>query len=121
MTTKSRNIILVSFLAFLALIISLSFVFSEEISQQKTVTPQITGGYLFNFDIKCVDSDGNVLKTVSQTGNGTAWSFAPPEIEGYTTTCESITRNDISNWFYPPSHYDRKASGSLTVVYTPSK
>lgn len=65
----------------------------------------ITGGYLFSFNVECVDESGKILKTQKFTGNGTLWSFEPPEVDGYTTTCASITRDDITNWRYPASHY----------------
>ena len=79
----------------------------------------ITGGYLFSFNVECVDESGNLLKTQKFTGNGTLWSFEPPEVDGYTTTCASITRDDITNWRYPASHYVREANGSIRVVYSP--
>lgn len=84
-----------------------------------TQSEGITGGYLFSFNVECVDESGNLLKTQKFTGNGTLWSFEPPEVDGYTTTCASITRDDITNWRYPASHYVREANGSIRVVYSP--
>ena len=69
--------------------------------------------------VECVDESGKILKTQKYTGNGTLWSFEPPEVDGYTTTCASITRDDITNWRYPASHYVREANGSIRVVYSP--
>lgn len=119
MTTKSRNIILISLIAFLALVVSLSIIFADEIQKQNdSPALEANGGYLFTFSIECVDTNGNLLKTDTMTGNGTAWSYAPPAIDGYSTTCKSISMRDITDWYYPPSNYDREATGTYIVVYT---
>ena len=103
-------------MAFLISVVSLSFVFTDSIPHN-TETPQITGGYLFSFDVRCVDEDGNLLKNVSFLENGTAWAVDVPEIDGFPPGCTSITRDMVTNWFYPPSHYARKATGSITIQY----
>jgi len=121
MTTKSSKFVLASLLAFIALVIVFSMAFSDRIAAQKTSAPQIGGGYLFNFNIECVDTDGNVLCTETLTGNGTAWSFATPVIEGYTADRVSIAKDDVTNWNFPASNYQREATGSCTVVYTLNK
>ena len=119
MTTKSRNIVLISLITFLIAVIVLSIVFGERIQSNDKPVYEANGGYLFTFNIECVDTSGNLLKTDTMTGNETGWSFAPPEIDGYETTCKKITRNDITDWFFPPSNYDREATGSYIVVYLP--
>lgn len=118
MSVKSQRIFTVGFIAFLAIIMVVSFLFADKLPHMKE--PEgITGGYLFTFQVQCVDEAGKTIATKSMTGNGTLWSFEPPELEGYTTECKSITRSDITNWSYPPSHYDREAHGSITVLYSP--
>lgn len=104
MTKKAQTIFTVCFVAFLISVVSLSFVFADSIPHN-TETPQITGGYLFSFDVRCVDEEGNLLKNVSFLENGTAWAVDAPEIDGFTPGCTSITRDMVTNWFYPPSHY----------------
>lgn len=116
MTKKAQTIFTVCVVAFLISVVSLSFVFADSI-QHNTETPQITGGYLFSFDVRCVDEEGNLLKNVSFLENGTAWAADVPEIDGFTPGCTSITRDMVTNWFYPPSHYARKATGSITIQY----
>lgn len=73
MTKKAQTIFTVCFVAFLISVVSLSFVFADSIPHN-TETPQITGGYLFSFDVRCVDEDGNLLKNVSFLENGTIGS-----------------------------------------------
>lgn len=116
MTKKAQTIFTVCFVAFLISVVSLSFVFADSIPHN-TETPQITGGYLFSFDVRCVDEEGNLLKNVSFLENGTAWAVDAPEIDGFTPGCTSITRDMVKNWNYPPSHYARKATGSITIQY----
>lgn len=90
MTKKAQTIFTVCFVAFLISVVSLSFVFADSIPHN-TETPQITGGYLFSFDVRCVDEDGNLLKNVSFLENGTAWAVDVPEIDGFTPGCTSIS------------------------------
>lgn len=94
MTKKAQTIFTVCFVAFLISVVSLSFVFADSIPHN-TETPQITGGYLFSFDVRCVDEDGNLLKNVSFLENGTAWAVDVPEIDGFTPGCTSITRDMV--------------------------
>ena len=108
----------VCFGLFLAVVVTVSLLFADKLPHA-TQPEGITGGYLFSFNVECVDESGNLLKTQKFTGNGTLWSFEPPEVDGYTTTCASITRDDITNWRYPASHYVREANGSIRVVYSP--
>ena len=116
MTKKAQTIFTVCFVAFLISVVSLSFVFADSISHN-TETPQITGGYLFSFDVRCVDEDGNLLKNVSFLENGTAWAVDVPEIDGFTPGSTSITRDMVKNRNYPASNYIRKATGSITIQY----
>ena len=116
MTKKAQTIFTVCFVAFLISVVSLSFVFTDSIPHN-TETPQITGGYLFSFDVRCVDEEGNLLKNVSFLENGTAWAVDVPEIDGFTPGCTSITRDMVTNWNYPASNYIRKATGSITIQY----
>ena len=89
MTKKAQTIFTVCFVAFLISVVSLSFVFADSIPHN-TETPQITGGYLFSFDVRCVDEDGNLLKNVSFLENGTAWAVDVPEIDGFTPGSETV-------------------------------
>lgn len=118
MSTKSQTVFAICFGLFLAVVVTVSLLFADRLPYA-TQPEGITGGYLFSFNVECVDESGNLLKTQKFTGNGTLWSFEPPEVDGYTTTCASITRDDITNWRYPASHYVREANGSIQVVYSP--
>ena len=118
MSNKSQTIFAVCFGLFLAVVVTVSLLFADRLPYA-TQPEGITGGYLFSFNVECVDESGKILKTQKYTGNGTLWSFEPPEVDGYTTTCASITRDDITNWRYPASHYVREANGSIRVVYSP--
>ncbi len=116
MEVKTQRIIGISLVVFCAIVITVSLCFGDRLP--KSPPPQgITHGYLFAFDVNCVDESGDLIKTVKMEGNGTLWSFEPPEIEGYTTERMSITRDDITNWSYPASNYIRKAGGSIVVQY----
>ena len=64
MTKKAQTIFTVCFVAFLISVVSLSFVFADSIPHN-TETPQITGGYLFSFDVRCVDED-NLENQIAQ-------------------------------------------------------
>ena len=118
MSTKSQTVFAVCFGLFLAVVVTVSLLFADKLPHA-TQPEGITGGYLFSFNVECANESGNLLKTQKFTGNGTLWSFEPPEVDGYTTTCASITRDDITNWRYPASHYVREANGSIRVVYSP--
>ena len=104
MSTKSQTVFAICFGLFLAVVVTVSLLFADKLPHA-TQPEGITGGYLFSFNVECVDESGKILKTQKFTGNGTLWSFEPPEVDGYTTTCASITRDDITNWRYPASHY----------------
>ena len=93
MSTKSQTVFAVCFGLFLAVVVTVSLLFADKLPHA-TQPEGITGGYLFSFNVECVDESGNLLKTQKFTGNGTLWSFEPPEVDGYTTTCASITRDD---------------------------
>ena len=118
MSTKSQTVFAICFGLFLAVVVTVSLLFADKLPHA-TQPEGITGGYLFSFNVECVDERGNLLKTQKLTGNGTLWSFEPPEVDGYTTTGTSITRDDITNWRYPASHYVREANASIRVVYSP--
>lgn len=94
MSTKSQTIFAVCFGLFLAVVVTVSLLFADKLPHA-TLPEGITGGYLFSFNVECVDESGKILKTQKFTGSGTLWSFEPPEVDGYTTTCASITRDDI--------------------------
>lgn len=114
MSRKTQSIIAVSFGLFLAVVITVSLLFADKLPHASQ--PEgIACGYLFSFDVECVDESGNVLKVEKLTGNGTLWTLKPPEIQGYTTDCKGITE-DVTNWRYPASHYVRKAHSSIQVV-----
>lgn len=97
MSTKSQTVFAICFGLFLAVVVTVSLLFADKLPHA-TQPEGITGGYLFSFNVECVDESGKILKTQKYTGNGTLWSFEPPEVDGYTTTCASITRDDITNW-----------------------
>lgn len=86
MSTKSQTVFAVCFGLFLAVVVTVSLLFADKLPHA-TQPEGITGGYLFSFNVECVDESGNLLKTQKFTGNGTLWSFEPPEVDGYTTTC----------------------------------
>ena len=94
MSTKSQTVFAICFGLFLAVVVTVSLLFADRLPYA-TQPEGITGGYLFSFNVECVDESGNLLKTQKFTGNGTLWSFEPPEVDGYTTTCASITREDV--------------------------
>lgn len=104
MSTKSQTVFAVCFGLFLAVVVTVSLLFADKLPHA-TQPEGITGGYLFSFNVECVDESGKILKTQKYTGNGTLWSFEPPEVDGYTTTCASITRDDITNWRYPACNF----------------
>lgn len=67
MSRKTQSIIAVSFGLFLAVVITVSLLFADKLPHASQ--PEgIAGGYLFSFDVECVDESGNVLKVEKLTG-----------------------------------------------------
>ncbi len=118
MSTRTQTIIAVCVGLFVALVMTVSLLFEDKLPHM-TQPEGTTGGYLYTFNVECVDENGKVLGVEKLRGNGTLWTLEPPEIEGYTTDCKGITREDVTNWRYPASHYVREAHGSIQVVYSP--
>ena len=110
MSTKNQTVFAICFGLFLAVVVTVSLLFADRLPYA-TQPEGITGGYLFSFNVECVAESGNLLKTQKFTGNGTLWSFEPPEVDGYTreplrigygktrsvvrSFASSITRNSI--------------------------
>ena len=88
MSTKSQTVFAVCFGLFLAVVVTVSLLFADKLPHA-TQPEGITGGYLFSFNVECVDENGKILKTQKFTGNGTLWSFEPPEVDGYTMQADS--------------------------------
>ena len=84
MSTKSQTVFAICFGLFLAVVVTVSLLFADKLPHA-TQPEGITGGYLFSFNVECVDESGKILKTQKFTGNGTLWSFEPPEVDGYTS------------------------------------
>ena len=74
MSTKSQTVFAICFGLFLAVVVTVSLLFADRLPYA-TQPEGITGGYLFSFNVECVDERGNLLKTQKLTGNGTLWSF----------------------------------------------
>lgn len=107
MSTKSQTVFAICFGLFLAVVVTVSLLFADRLPYA-TQPEGITGGYLFSFNVECVDESGNLLKTQKFTGNGTLWSFEPPEVDGYTTTS-----------FPRPQGYKQGNVHSTTVIIAP--
>ncbi len=118
MEVKSQRIFALSFIAFLLIVVIVSFAFEYVLPRYRS--PEgTTGGYAYGFIVECVDENGNLLKKENMNAGGTLWSLQAPAIEGYVPDLQSISREDITNWRYPASHYVREANGSITIVYSP--
>ncbi len=113
---RQRILTVCLMLAFILLLI-LSIIYTQMRPPIK-MPEKMSGDYLYACTISCVDESGKLLKEETLQAYGTSWSFAPPKIDGYVTECASISFRDISNWVYPNSHYVRKASGSIQLVYS---
>lgn len=98
MSYKSQTIFAVCFGLFLVVVVTVSLLFADKLPHA-TQPEGITGGYLFSFNVECVDESGNILKTQKFTGNGTLWSFEPPEVDGYTSVTEHKCK------FLDPYHF----------------
>ena len=62
MSTKSQTIFAVCFGLFLAVVVTVSLLFADKLPHA-TLPEGITGGYLFSFNVECVDESGKILKT----------------------------------------------------------
>ena len=67
MSNKSQTIFAVCFGLFLAVVVTVSLLFADKLPHA-TQPEGITGGYLFSFNVECVDESGKILKTQKYTG-----------------------------------------------------
>lgn len=67
MSNKSQTVFAVCFGLFLAVVVTVSLLFADKLPHA-TQPEGITGGYLFSFNVECVDESGNLLKTQKYTG-----------------------------------------------------
>ena len=68
MSTKSQTVFAICFGLFLAVVVTVSLLFVD-ILPHDTHPEGITGGYLFSFNVECVNESSNLLKTQKFSGN----------------------------------------------------